>query len=116
MFIDFEYCAVNFALFDVANHFVEYAGVDQIDFDRYPGRDEQCRWLKIYFEARGMEFNDQEKICHLIDQLSALSHLCFGLWAFAQVCFAEHDCDYVSYGRRRLTRYRELKSILFDKS
>jgi ethanolamine kinase len=75
MFIDFEYCAVNFALFDVANHFVEYAGVDQIDFDRYPGRDEQCRWLKIYFEARGMIFNDKEKICML--SISFLLYLIF---------------------------------------
>jgi ethanolamine kinase len=111
-FIDFEYCAINFALFDIANHFIEYAGVDQIDFDRYPKRDEQCRWLEIYFKARKMPFDDPEKICHLIDQLAALSHLCFGLWALAQVCFTKCDYDYASYGRRRVNRFRELKSLL----
>jgi ethanolamine kinase len=113
-FIDFEYCAINFALFDIANHFVEYAGVDQIDFDRYPMRDEQCRWLQIYFQARNLKFDDPEKICHLIDQFAALSHLCFGLWALAQVCFANRDSDYESYARRRLNRFRELKTILFN--
>jgi ethanolamine kinase len=111
--IDFEYCAINYALFDIANHFVEYAGVEQIDFDRYPMRDEQCRWLKIYYQARNLPFDDPEKICHLIDQFSALSHLCFGLWALAQVPFVKDSSDYISYGRRRLNRYRELKSILF---
>jgi ethanolamine kinase len=98
----------------VANHFVEYAGVDQIDFDRYPARDEQCRWLKTYFEARGMKFNNEEKICHLIDQFSALSHFCYGLWGLVQVCFAKLDYDYASYARRRLTRFRELKSLLLE--
>jgi ethanolamine kinase len=114
-FIDFEYCAINYALFDVANHFVEYAGVDQIDFDRYPMKNEQCRWLKIYFQERNLKFDDQEKICHLIDQFSALAHLCYGLWALAQVCFVKLDGDYASYGRRRLNRFKELKSILFNK-
>ncbi len=97
----------------MANHFVEYAGVDQIDFNRYPTRDEQYRWLKIYYEARNLTFDDPKKICHLIDQFAALSHLCFGLWALAQVRFVNNDSDYVSYGRRRLHRFRELKSILF---
>ena len=112
--IDFEYCAVNYALFDIANHFVEYAGVEQIDFDRYPMRDEQCRWLEIYYQARNLPFDDPEKICHQIDQFSALSHLCFGLWALAQVPFVKDSSDYISYGRRRLNRFRELKSILFS--
>ena len=98
----------------MANHFVEYAGVDQIDFDRYPNKDEQCRWLKIYFEARGMIFNGKEKICHLIDQFSALSHFCYGLWGLVQVCFAKLGYDYNSYGRRRLDRFRELKSLLLE--
>jgi len=77
-------------------------------------RDEQYRWLEIYFEARNLKFDDPEKICHLIDQLAALSHLCFGLWALAQVCFTNGDSDYESYGRRRLNRFRELKAILFN--
>ncbi|CAF0957644.1 unnamed protein product [Adineta steineri] len=114
-FIDFEYCTVNYALFDVANHFVEYAGYDQIDFDRYPKKDEQYRWLKIYFEARNLKFENQEKIYHLINQFAALSHLCYGLWALAQVSFARADSDYASYSQRRLNRYRELKVILFNK-
>jgi len=77
-------------------------------------RDEQCHWLKIYFEARNLTFDNPDKICRLIDQFSALSHLCFGLWALAQVCIDKHDPDYVSYGRRRLKKFRELKSILFN--
>lgn len=114
-FIDFEYCSINYALFDIANHFVEYAGVDQIDFDRYPNRNEQYYWLKFYFQQRNLLFNEgKDKICHLIDQFSALCHLCFGLWALAQFCFSKHDSDYEIYGRRRINRYKELKKKLFN--
>lgn len=113
VFIDFEYCAINYALFDIANHFVEYAGVDQIDFDRYPTRDEQYRWLIVYFQARNLPFNDLEFICHQIDQFAALSHLCFGLWALAQISFVKDPSDHISYGRRRLNRFKELQLILF---
>lgn len=113
-FIDFEYCAINYALFDVANHFVEYAGVDQIDFDRYPSRAEQYRWLEIYFHARNLQFHNPQQICHQIDQFAALSHLCFGLWALAQVCFVQDPSDYLSYGRRRLNRFKELQSLVFS--
>ncbi|UJR08637.1 hypothetical protein I4U23_012896 [Adineta vaga] len=114
-FIDFEYCAVNYALFDIANHFVEYAGVHQIHFERYPTRDEQIRWLNIYFEARNLKFDNPEKTCQTIDQFSVLTHLYIGLWAFTQLAFAKVDSDYESYGRRRLNRYKELKFILFNR-
>ena len=113
-FIDFEYCAINYALFDVANHFVEYAGVDQIDFDRYPSRAEQYHWLEIYFQARNVQVNNLEQICQQIDQFAALSHLCFGLWALAHVGFAQDPSEYLSYGQRRLKRFKELQSLFFS--
>jgi hypothetical protein len=55
-----------------------------------------------------------EKICHLIDQFAALSHLCYGLWALVQVRFVKLDYDYTPYARCRLNRFRELKSLLFS--
>ncbi|CAF4605762.1 unnamed protein product, partial [Rotaria sp. Silwood2] len=87
-FIDFEYTHLNYYLFDIANHFVEYAGVDDADFNLYPTRDEQKRWLKIYFQSRQMNqqiINDD--LCRLIDKFSALSHLMWGLWALVQSRF-----------------------------
>jgi len=105
---------VNYALFDIANHFVEYAGVDQIDFDRYPTRTEQIHWLEIYFEARTLPFTNPEQICHQIDQFAALSHLCFGLWALAHISVMKLDStdECFAYSQRRLNRYRQLKYLL----
>ncbi|CAF1343798.1 unnamed protein product [Rotaria sordida] len=115
-FIDFEYTNLNYALFDIANHFVEYAGVDDADFTIYPTRDEQKKWLEIYFQVRGM--NQQiidDNLCYLIDQFSALAQLMWGLWALVQARISQLDFDYVNYANMRLDCYKNLRSILFEK-
>ena len=114
-FIDFEYTHMNYALFDIANHFVEYAGVDDADFNLYPTRDEQKRWLKTYFQTRGMpEQTIDDKLCHLVDQFSALAHLMWGLWSLVQSRVSLLDFDYTGYGKLRLGCYQNLRKILFE--
>ncbi len=114
-FIDFEYTHLNYYLYDIANHFVEYAGVENADFNLYPTHDEQKRWLKIYFQTRPI--NEQiidDNLCHLIDQFSALSHLMWGLWALVQSRLSQLDFDYINYAKQRLDCYYKLKPILFQ--
>ncbi|CAF1188913.1 unnamed protein product [Rotaria sp. Silwood1] len=114
-FVDFEYTHINYALFDIANHFVEYAGVDNADFTIYPTRDEQKKWLAIYFQVRGM--NQQiidDNLCHLIDKFSALAHLMWGLWALIQARISQLDFDYVNYANMRIDSYKKLRPILFE--
>ncbi|CAF0968152.1 unnamed protein product [Rotaria sordida] len=99
-FIDFEYTRLNYYLFDIANHFVEYAGVDDADFNLYPTHDEQKRWLKIYFDERQMNkqiINDD--LCYIIDKFSALAHLMWGLWALVQSGLSQIDFDYLNYAK-----------------
>jgi ethanolamine kinase len=48
-FIDFEYTHINYALFDIANHFVEYADVDNADYNLYPTRDEHKKMVENLF-------------------------------------------------------------------
>ncbi|CAF4298063.1 unnamed protein product, partial [Adineta steineri] len=68
-FIDFEYTHLNYALFDIANHFVEYAGVENADFSIYPSYDEQKKWLKIYFQTRQLDQQIiDDDLCRLIEK------------------------------------------------
>ena len=81
----------------------------------YPTRNEQKRWLKFYFEARGLDqqmINDD--LCHLIDRFSALAHLMWGLWALVQSRISELDFDYVHYAKSRFDAYQKLRTILFE--
>jgi ethanolamine kinase len=106
---------LNYYLYDIANHFVEYAGVENADFTIYPTRNEQKRWLKFYFQTRPV--NDQiinDDLCHLIDQFSGLAHLMWGLWALVQSHLSQLDFDYVDYAKQRLGCYYRLKAILFE--
>ena len=47
-FIDFEYGGPNYQAVELGNHFDEWAGVDDIDFNRFPNEEEQKRWLAKY--------------------------------------------------------------------
>ncbi|CAF3281491.1 unnamed protein product [Rotaria socialis] len=114
-FIDFEYTHLNYYLFDIANHFVEYAGVDDANFDLYPTLDEQKRWLNIYFHNRPMNQPiDIDDLCHRINRFAALSHLMWGLWALVQSRLSQIDFDYANYGKVRLDCYQKLRTILFE--
>lgn len=46
--IDFDYTHRNYLLFDLANHFNEYAGID-MDFDTYFPSDESIREFVVYY-------------------------------------------------------------------
>ena len=115
-FIDFEYAHINYALFDIANHFVEYCGVNNPDTSSYPTRDEQKRWLGIYFQARGMDQQIiDDDLCHRIQKLSSLSYLMWGLWGLIQAQISQLDFDYTTYANICLNCYKNLRSLLFEK-
>lgn len=123
--IDFEHCARNFWLYDVYNHFIEYAGVDteQPDYDHiYPTREKQKQWLEIYF------FNEKflnekfektitiDELCDLGDQLRAPIHLYWALWAFLEALLNPESMkkfDYIKYGKCRLEQYEKYKNQFF---
>ncbi|XP_070545793.1 ethanolamine kinase 1-like isoform X2 [Ptychodera flava] len=45
-FIDFDETFFNYQGFDIGNHFCEFAGVHVMDFDNYPQKEFQLKWLK----------------------------------------------------------------------
>ncbi|KAJ2386209.1 hypothetical protein GGI23_006543, partial [Coemansia sp. RSA 2559] len=53
-FIDYEYGMYNYRAFDIANHFNEYAGFE-CDYSRYPAKDAQLKWFKIYLDTLGQD-------------------------------------------------------------
>ncbi|VDL69498.1 unnamed protein product [Nippostrongylus brasiliensis] len=51
-FIDYEYADYNYALFDLANHFCEYSGVEKPDYSRCPSDDEIRSFSSMYLQER----------------------------------------------------------------
>lgn len=107
-FIDYEYAAYNHQAFDIGNHFTEFAGIDEIDYDRYPAKDFQLRWLRVYLE----EFNgegectdsDVQRLYVQVNQFALASHFLWAVWALIQAEHSTIDFDFIQFGE---TRYRE---------
>ncbi|CAH8625063.1 unnamed protein product [Heterobilharzia americana] len=62
-FIDFEYCGFNHAAFDIGNHFCEFAGINVVNFDKYPTKEYQRMWINSYLTAKDYytkKFNKQD--------------------------------------------------------
>ena len=49
--IDYEYGSIDYQAYDIANHFNEFAGVDNPDYKLFPSKEYQMDWLKIYLDA-----------------------------------------------------------------
>lgn len=112
--IDFEYSQVNYALYDLVDHFGVYAGIYRPDFSLYPNREEQRRFLRIYFDGRNIKQFDEEKTLDILEQITALPHLLWYLWCLVQACISPIDFDYREYAQIHIDRYSELKSKLFS--
>ncbi|XP_050433722.1 ethanolamine kinase 1 [Adelges cooleyi] len=116
-FIDYEYSMPNYQAFDIANHFIEFAGVQQPDFSLYPGNELRTDWLRIYLEEYlGLPMEpDDSRIGDLKDQVDLfvnLSHILWILWAIVQTEYSEIDFDYIGYGEARYTQYLITKKLL----
>lgn len=135
-FIDFEYGGTNYAAFDIANHFNEYAGGtdDGVpNYDTYPKLEAQLTFVETYLQFvrffenadGGEDASDDEKkhvgteissdaVNALLDEVNSFvlaDHLYWGLWAINQS--AVEGCDsfnYLLYAENRLKRYQDLKN------
>uniref|UniRef100_A0A0P4WDP0 ethanolamine kinase n=1 Tax=Scylla olivacea TaxID=85551 RepID=A0A0P4WDP0_SCYOL len=110
-FIDFEYGAANYQAYDIANHFNEFAGVDEVDYNLYPSKEFQCRWLcsylAHYFGKSKTEIDEKEieKWYIWTNKFALASHLFWGTWAFVQAHYSYIDFDFLEYGIIRFDEY-----------
>lgn len=107
-FIDYEYACFNHQAFDIGNHFTEFAGIDEIDYDRYPEREFQLRWLQVYLE----EFNggsctdgDVERLYVQVNQFALSAHFLWAIWALIQAEHSTIDFDFIQFGQNRYEEY-----------
>ncbi|RCN47410.1 hypothetical protein ANCCAN_06545, partial [Ancylostoma caninum] len=75
LFIDYEYADFNYAIFDLANHFCEFAGVDNPDYTKCPNEEEMRSFLCLYLQARHNSV-DQGRLQNLLQRVSLFQALC----------------------------------------
>ncbi|KAG5845769.1 ethanolamine kinase 1 isoform X1 [Anguilla anguilla] len=116
-FIDYEYAGYNYQAYDIGNHFNEFAGVNEVDYSLYPGRDLQLMWLRAYLEAY-KEHKDQcaevsptevEVLYVQVNRFALASHFFWGLWALIQAKYSTIDFDFLGYAILRFNQYFKMK-------
>lgn len=112
-FIDFEYCRRDFALYDIADHWTEWAGYNN-DFSKYPDAVAQRKFITAFFEARGditastPEDTANELVSRAVvttNFLSLASALAWAVWSIVQHAYSAIDFDYVEYYKTKFQRF-----------
>lgn len=121
-FIDHEYAMYNFEHFEIGNHFCEYAGVDEVDFSRYPDRAYQLEWIRYYLECQAEQNGrspaditerDVEDCYVKTNKFALAAHFFWGSWALVQARFSKLDFDFLDYARLKLGEYFARKEEFF---
>ncbi|KAJ8381922.1 hypothetical protein SKAU_G00027000 [Synaphobranchus kaupii] len=116
-FIDYEYAGYSYQAYDIGNHFNEFAGVNEVDYSQYPGRELQLMWLRAYLEAY-KEYKDQsaavshtevEVLYVQVNRFALASHFFWGLWALIQAKYSTIDFDFLGYAILRFNQYFKMK-------
>ena len=114
VFIDYEYGGMNYAAYDIANHFCEWASDFTDDnptphlmnfTEKYPNSIEQVRFIRKYL---GSDASDEDifNLIELVDKFKELSHLSWALWGIIQENNSKNDFDYLGYSLMRLEAMR----------
>ncbi|XP_063128534.1 ethanolamine kinase 2 isoform X1 [Rattus norvegicus] len=97
-FIDYEYAGYNYQAFDIGNHFNEFAGVNEVDYCRYPAREIQLQWLRYYLEAQkgtAASPREVERLYAQVNKFALASHFFWALWALIQNQYSTINFDFL---------------------
>ncbi|KAM8795856.1 ethanolamine kinase 2 [Eudromia elegans] len=124
-FIDYEYTGYNYQAFDIGNHFNEFAGVKEVDYRLYPGKDTQLQWLRSYLQAykqltqedqggRGPVVSEKEleTLYVQVNKFSLASHFLWACWGLIQAKYSTIDFNFLRYAKLRFKQYFKMKPVV----
>jgi ethanolamine kinase len=113
-FIDYEYGDYNYHECDIANHFDEMAGVENMDFVKNsPSEEFQRKWIRAYlqaFDGKAPSGEREEAFFVNVNKFSLCYHMMWGLWGLVQAKISKIDFDFVGFGVARLNEYFRVKA------
>lgn len=118
--VDYEYTGPNYSAYDIANHFCEFAGVDNVDYQKYPSEMVQKMWIRMYLEElqklKGENVALLETSVHdlyvEVNKLVLGCHLLWVVWGLFQAANSTIEFDFMEYTSLRFAEYVKRKSLL----
>ncbi|XP_071100283.1 probable ethanolamine kinase isoform X2 [Haliotis cracherodii] len=88
------------------------SSVDEVDYSRFPNRDYQLIWIRVYLEEyysligrqSRVSDTDVERLYVQVNQCALGSHFFWGVWALIQAKYSKIDFDFLAYS---VTRFKE---------
>jgi ethanolamine kinase len=130
-FIDYEYGALNFQAYDVANHFNEFAGVDEPNYELFPSEEYRLAWIEIYLKSFYSKLNrffskqsdsviqvDEARVSEFsreVNMFTLASHFMWAIWALVQAQNSTLDFNFVKYANIRFGQYFKNKEKFLPK-
>merc|ERR1711971_1445703 len=116
-FIDVEYAGPTYAAFDIANHFVQFVGIedDPLDWARwYPDKEYQLNWIRTYLEAMAAPCSEAEveAMFQLVQKFVLCSHLQWGAWNIFQASVSSLELDFGGWASQCFREYARMKAIV----
>lgn len=109
-FIDYEYATPAPAVFDISNHFAEWAGYD-CDYSMVPTKSIRRGFLEEYvasYSKHSKQKLDESIVDTLyqeVDRWRGIPGLYWGIWSLIQARISQIDFDYSTYAEERLGEY-----------
>ena len=105
--IDFEYSCCGPRGFDLANHFLEFAGFS-CDWSLVPDSEARKKFCQEYLKASRDDV-DVKQLEQEVIAFFPVSHLWWGLWAAMQAKVSAIDFDYAEYAAIRIGEFRRIR-------
>jgi len=109
-FIDYEYATPAPAVFDISNHFAEWAGYD-CDYSMVPTKSVRRGFLEEYIASYSkysnlkFDVSTVDSLYREIDRWRGIPGLYWGIWSLIQARISAIDFDYANYAEERLGEY-----------
>ena len=119
--IDYEYAGPNYLAYDLADHFCEFAGVENVDYDKYPDEMVQKAWIRTYLEEAGkLKGGTRASISNSsihtlyvdVSKMTLGCHLLWVVWALFQAAHSTIEFDYINYAVLRYKEYLKRKGLI----
>ena len=118
-FIDLEYGGPNFRGFDIGDFFYGFAGINTSDYNLYPRKEFQLKYLRMYLEEAAILKGDDpkrtvddmmvEKLYVEVNKFALAAHMIWRIWGLVQARYSLLDFDYLEYAELRLGEYYNKK-------
>lgn len=120
--IDYEYAGPNYLAFDIANHFCEFAGVENVDYSLYPEESVQKMWIEMYLDEKEklqnkgpVKAEDIDRLYSEVNKMVLGCHLMWVVWGLFQASHSTLDFNFIEYASLRFKEYmrrRDTFSVL----